>query len=140
MSSCQKRFYLFNTDTKSELSSRHQAATCCLVCQYRSWLSKSIIPQWAPFLYWPHWCVIISNNLAEHLVGSAPSRKAFIKARDGLLQENFQTTLHKGQLTPFTKRKWTGRRCHSDDKPSGEIQQLVRNWFLPKNPTYWLFK
>lgn len=114
MSSCQMSFHLFKADTQGELSSRHQAATYCVACRYGSWLSQSIIQQRLLFSYWPHWYVIIRNNLAEYLIGIAPSRKAFIKARHRFLQKNFQTILNKGQMTPFSKCKWTGRRHHSD--------------------------
>lgn len=114
MSSCQKCFHLFKADTQGELSSRHQAATCCVARRYRSWLSESMVPQQTLFSYWPHWCVIISNHLAEHFIRSAPSRNAFIKARRRLLQENFQMILNKGQLTAFSRCKWTSRQRHSD--------------------------
>lgn len=73
-----------NKEIQGEPSSHHQSLQHA-VGWYRSWWSESIGPQRLLFSYWPYWCVISSNNLIEHLIGSAP----FIKLRHwSLLPDN----------------------------------------------------
>lgn len=119
MTSCQKRFQPSKSDTQGELSSHHQAATSYAALRYRPWLSASMVPQRTLFSYWPQWCVIISNNLSEHLIGSASS----IKAKHWFLLPDNLIRVAEGEFPDTFKRgpadtlqcKWTGGRYRTNE-------------------------